>query len=1115
MEKRLGRICLLTFTAVRLISIPCRAEFVTRHIEDFTTKQYCDLVQTTAWWDTIAGEVKMPIFQFPPLDSLSISGFAWDIAVYGTYGFIAADHDGLVVIDIVDPRHPVVAGGQATAGSARDVAIAGNYAYVADYDSGLTVMDIRVPASPFITGRCVTSDLALDIVVAGDFAYVADGDSGLTIVDITDPLLPVIAGRCITPGRAVGITVAGNYAYIADYGSGLTVVDITDPANPLYAGNENFAGYAENVRVSGDYAYVAGGINGLRVVDISDPEDPLLTATCDTDDYAYDVFVNGNDAVVADYTGGVALIDIEDPENPVLGSSRETQGEAYGVCVHGDVVYVTEGSSGLYVMIYHMDCLAISYEPGVGSPVDVCISGDYAYIAAGSNGFQVIDISDHDNLMLVGSCATPGYAVDVCVSGDYAFVATGGGCLAAIDIFDPLSPACIDTFVTDYSVDAVKVSGQLAFIIDAVDRWFWILDVSDPANMVSLSSQFMLWYPYDLDIAGDYAYLAGSGGALRVMDISDTSDPSVVGVCDLPGDDAWSVAVSGDYAYVAAGDSGLQVVDFTNPNDPQVAGEYETPGEATHVSISGYYAFVSIPSYVVMINISDPENPFLWATWPIAGNPEAAVLSGDYLYIAAGDSGLVVKKQYQNDFSVTSSAWGQSISLTPEDKSVVRSKIISVRDPYVLVYLSAQSGPNSIRLDIDDQWYRFDSLGSDLVFRTMHPQLCDGINQVCSYLDIHWRYACAAVDSIVDVPDDQGEWARVYFKRSGFDFVGEAEHLITEYFLYRRIDDVALQSSILSDGRSVNERDVSGQSIPNKQRFIGTYEITKPLRISDSAKSQGALVLDGRCFVTSTAGAMAGLPPGTWEVVGNVPAHQEDQYICLVPTLTDSSETLQYTVYCISAETTSPFVYYFSPPDSGYSVDNITPGVPQRFMVAYNTGSGNQLTWDASPEPDFQYYRVYRGDTEDFVPGPGNLVHETATEGWNDPEYDGWDVHYKITALDYVGNESDAASPTSTTGDDVPSVPKAFALYQNVPNPFNPMTTIRFDLPRAINVKLCVYNVKGELIATLVNQHMMEGRKEIAWSAKDNRGRAVSSGIYFYRLVAGDFVQTKKMVLLR
>jgi hypothetical protein len=98
---------------------------------------------------------------------------------------------------------------------------------------------------------------------------------------------------------------------------------------------------------------------------------------------------------------------------------------------------------------------------------------------------------------------------------------------------------------------------------------------------------------------------------------------------------------------------------------------------------------------------------------------------------------------------------------------------------------------------------------------------------------------------------------------------------------------------------------------------------------------------------------------------------------------------------------------------------------------------------------------------------------------------------------------------------DRPPVPAACLLHQNYPNPFNPSTTIRFDLPRAVHVKLCVYTVKGELVSTIIDRHMTGGRKEVAWNAKDNKGRAVSSGVYFYRLVAGDFVRTKKMVLLR
>ena len=107
----------------------------------------------------------------------------------------------------------------------------------------------------------------------------------------------------------------------------------------------------------------------------------------------------------------------------------------------------------------------------------------------------------------------------------------------------------------------------------------------------------------------------------------------------------------------------------------------------------------------------------------------------------------------------------------------------------------------------------------------------------------------------------------------------------------------------------------------------------------------------------------------------------------------------------LTTHTLVPFTWYSSEPDSGYSIDNIAPGVPLGFVAAYNTGSGNELSWNPSPEEDFQYYRIYRGSEESFVPDPSTLAAQTAAPEWNDPEYDGWDVYYKITAVDHAGNE--------------------------------------------------------------------------------------------------------------
>jgi hypothetical protein len=105
--------------------------------------------------------------------------------------------------------------------------------------------------------------------------------------------------------------------------------------------------------------------------------------------------------------------------------------------------------------------------------------------------------------------------------------------------------------------------------------------------------------------------------------------------------------------------------------------------------------------------------------------------------------------------------------------------------------------------------------------------------------------------------------------------------------------------------------------------------------------------------------------------------------------------------------------------------------------------------------------------------------------------------------------ESPLALPT-TISFEGNRIPDKFALYQNYPNPFNPVTRIRFDLPRSQDVQLVVYDILGRQVAILANEKMVAGTHEFQWHAEK-----IPSGIYFYRISAGDFVQTNKMILLK
>ena len=95
------------------------------------------------------------------------------------------------------------------------------------------------------------------------------------------------------------------------------------------------------------------------------------------------------------------------------------------------------------------------------------------------------------------------------------------------------------------------------------------------------------------------------------------------------------------------------------------------------------------------------------------------------------------------------------------------------------------------------------------------------------------------------------------------------------------------------------------------------------------------------------------------------------------------------------------------------------------------------------------------------------------------------------------------------------SVPKEYQLSQNQPNPFNPSTEIEFGLPRAGLVTLKIYNIVGQEVITLINRNLSAGTYHIRWYGTDGYGRSVSSGVYFYRMQAGNYVQTKQMLLLK
>ncbi len=226
-----------------------------------------------------------------------------------------------------------------------------------------------------------------------------------------------------------------------------------------------------------------------------------------------------------------------------------------------------------------------------------------------------------------------------------------------------------------------------------------------------------------------------------------------------------------------------------------------------------------------------------------------------------------------------------------------------------------------------------------------------------------------------------------------------------------------------------------------------------------------------------------------------------------VPTIGDSTIALgQYrSVFKVRAMTPRPGLFYNSEPDSGYSLDNLAPGIPTNFVFA----SGD-LDWDESTADDFDYFTVYGSNINSFAAAV--VVDYTVAPAMdvNASPY----VYYFVTATDFSGNEGKPAKVNTLSN--AGGAPRSYVLsVSNYPNPFNPRTTVNYTVPSHGRVSVMVYDAHGVNVATLFDGERDTGAYTAVWDGRAIGGASAASGIYFARIVHNGSTRTKKMVLLK
>ncbi|MCJ7508475.1 MAG: C25 family cysteine peptidase [candidate division Zixibacteria bacterium] len=136
-------------------------------------------------------------------------------------------------------------------------------------------------------------------------------------------------------------------------------------------------------------------------------------------------------------------------------------------------------------------------------------------------------------------------------------------------------------------------------------------------------------------------------------------------------------------------------------------------------------------------------------------------------------------------------------------------------------------------------------------------------------------------------------------------------------------------------------------------------------------------------------------------------------------------------------------------------------------------------------------------------------IRKSQDKPWKVYDQGNFMIRIIILSPDQVGKTLEVEDDQKT------NLPSEFGLAQNYPNPFNIESNIEYSLPKNCQVKLVIYNILGQKIKTLVNEEQKAGHQRISWDGKNDRGEIVSSGIYFYKIRAGNFIETKRMMLLK
>ena len=494
------------------------------------------------------------------------------------------------------------------------------------------------------------------VFAAGSLVYYGLGNK-LQIASFSNPQTPVKIGSVILSDiieDLVRTSIGGNQHLVLSGGSKMWLINVQNPTTPsLVASVEVAPGTTcEGIATSGTYAYIAAGDAGFRIYDISTPSNPSFVTSIDSLEYCESVVISGQYAYVAAGSRSF-IIDISNPSAPVyVGRMTGYGGYHQYVNVRSGYAYICNYDAGMQIVNVTNPASPVNVMevPSGYRTARIIFDGNYGYVAIGDAGVAIYSTVNPASPTYVTQIQTTGRAASlyygaITIGGTptgHIFVANRNPApgVSAINVSTPSTP------VTTSFLAAIPSATGSAYIPYYLDGKVYvaygtaglrIIDVTNPSNVTLLGTADLGGDSRAVVASGNYAYVAARDSGVYVVDVTNPASPQKIKTIQTPR--ARGIAINGSFIYVAASDSGMGIFDLTNPANPILVGYTGSSVYGENVAVNGNIAGITDYGQITFYDISNPTTPIKkGSTGSLTTGNEGFAIKGSYAYVPDGSN---------------------------------------------------------------------------------------------------------------------------------------------------------------------------------------------------------------------------------------------------------------------------------------------------------------------------------------------------------------------------------------------------------------------------------------------------------------------------------------------